>query len=112
MCDDCNTTGRADKAREAFKPAMTPGGGIAGNQASAQISAVTEEHILDQLFKYHAPRGDAQLRYENLRSAAKAFAKAVLVNVPYGADRVEAIRKIREAVMTANAGVALNGFSL
>jgi hypothetical protein len=112
MCDECNKTERAEKAREAFGSPPMQGGGIAGNQASAQISAVTEDHILDQLFKYHAPRGDAQLRYENLRSAAKSFAKAVLVNVPYGADRVEAIRKIREAVMTANAGVALNGFSL
>jgi hypothetical protein len=71
-----------------------------------------EDYALNELFSYHPPFGDANLRYENIRSAAKQFAKAVLINVPPGADRTAAIRKIREAVMTANAGVALNGFSL
>ena len=72
----------------------------------------SDDYALNELFSYHPPFGDANLRYENIRSAAKQFAKAVLINVPPGADRTAAIRKIREAVMTANAGVALNGFSL
>jgi hypothetical protein len=80
-----------------------------------QIAAApqpSEDYALNELFSYHPPFGDANLRYENIRSAAKQFAKVVLINVPRGADRTAAIRKIREAVMTANAAVALNGFSI
>jgi hypothetical protein len=44
--------------------------------------------------------------------AAKNFAEVILANCPSGADRSDAIRKIREARMTANAAIALNGLSL
>ena len=71
-----------------------------------------EEFSLHELFRYHRPTPDQLPKYENLREAARHFAKVVLMNVSPGADRDAAIRKIREAVMTANAGVALNGFSL
>jgi hypothetical protein len=88
-----------------------PGGDTQCDQM-ATAPAMSEDYALNELFSYHPPFGDANLRYENIRSAAKQFAKVVLINVPHGADRTAAIRKIREAVMTANAGVALNGFSL
>lgn len=64
---------------------------------------------LDNIFKYHAPQPEQLLHYNNLREAAKEFAKVVVANTPEGADQTAAIRKIREAVMTANAAVALNG---
>lgn len=64
---------------------------------------------LDDLFKYHPPTADQLPKYEALRSAAKAFAQTVVDNCPPSADRTAAIRKIREAVMTANASVALRG---
>jgi len=57
-------------------------------------------------FVYHPPTGDQPVRYEQLRRAAHIFARTVLELVPPGADQAAAIRKIREAVMTANAAIA------
>ena len=64
---------------------------------------------LDHIFRYHAPREEQVDKYESLRAAARLFAKTVLDNVPDCADRAAAIRHIREALMTANAGIALDG---
>lgn len=64
---------------------------------------------LDNIFKYHAPNAEQQIRYGRLRDAAKAFAEAIVAYTPAGADQTAAIRKVREAVMTANAAVALDG---
>lgn len=64
---------------------------------------------LDDLFRYHAPEGDQPARYERLRAAAKDFAAAILSNTPPSADQTAAIRKVREALMTANAAIALKG---
>ncbi len=64
---------------------------------------------LENIFKYHAPAGDDPAHYEAIRSAGKAFAQAILDNTPRCADQTAAIRKVREAVMTANASIALKG---
>lgn len=64
---------------------------------------------LDHIFSYHAPTPDKLVQYEKLRSAAKEFAKAIVELSPAGADQSAAIRHVREAVMTANAAVALDG---
>jgi hypothetical protein len=64
---------------------------------------------LNNIFKYHAPTPDQLPKYETLRNAAKAFAQAIVDNTPVGADQTAAIRKVREAVMTANACIALGG---
>jgi hypothetical protein len=64
---------------------------------------------LDVIFKYHAPTPDDTVAYEKLRSEARNFAKAVLELTPACADQSAAIRLIREAVMTANAAIALHG---
>ena len=64
---------------------------------------------LDHIFTYHRPEAEDVLKYEEIRDAAKAFAKIVDRLVPDGADKSDAIRKVREAVMTANAGMALGG---
>lgn len=61
---------------------------------------------LQNWFQYHAPTGDQQRRYETIREAAKLFARIVRDNTPESADQTAAIRKIREAVMTANASIA------
>lgn len=62
---------------------------------------------LENIFKYHAPKPGQGERYEKLRSAAKEFAKVVVECTPESADQTAAIRKIREAVMTANASIAI-----
>jgi hypothetical protein len=62
---------------------------------------------IDEQFSYHAPREDQPDRYQRIRDAGKALAMSILLNTPPGADQSAAIRKVREAVMTANAAVAL-----
>lgn len=72
----------------------------------------SEGDIVRELFTYHSPNQLQAIAYETVRNAAKHLAEVILANVPHGADRTTAIRKLREAVMTANAGIALNGLSL
>ena len=67
---------------------------------------VTYDQI-DHWFTYHAPTGAGQLaQYQKLREAGKALALAILDSCPPGADASAAIRKVREAVMTANQAIA------
>jgi hypothetical protein len=69
---------------------------------------VTVEN-LENIFSYHAPKADQPLKYVALRLSARSFAQTILDHVPDCQDREDAIRKIREAVMIANAAVALDG---
>lgn len=62
---------------------------------------------LDHLFTHHPPNTEQIGKYNRLREAAKAFAVVVATECDPSADRSTAIRKIREAVMTANAAIAL-----
>ena len=64
---------------------------------------------IENIFSYNAPEGDQPQRYEAIRSAAKVLAQAIIDNTPACADQTAAIRKVREAVMTANASIALKG---
>lgn len=72
--------------------------------------AITHED-LENWFTYHAPSpGDVE-RYGAIREAAHGFAKVVLERTPPSADQSAAIRKVREAVMTANAAIACSSDS-
>lgn len=75
---------------------------------------LTQEEIaaLDDVFRYHAPTPEQVEDYEVLRDAAKSFARTLMQVVPASADRSAALRKVREAVMTANAAIALGGRNL
>ena len=64
---------------------------------------------LDNIFTYHSPTSDQVEQYSKIRNAAKEFARVVIENSPASSDQSTAIRKIREAVMTANAAIALSG---
>jgi hypothetical protein len=64
---------------------------------------------LNHIFTYHRPTEDQLPKYEMIRDAAKTFASVVLACTPAGEDQSVAIRHIRDAVMTANAAVALKG---
>lgn len=61
---------------------------------------------LDNLFSYHPPKGNQVERYNDIREAGRLFAQVVVDSTPTGPDQSAAIRKIREAVMTANAAIA------
>jgi hypothetical protein len=69
---------------------------------------VTRENVTD-VFSYHAPDADQLVAYEKLRTEARQFAKAIIELVPVCADQQAALRHVREAVMTANAAIALKG---
>lgn len=62
---------------------------------------------IEDLFTYHPPVGDQQMRYEIVRAAAKSFAHVVIANTKPCGDQSAAIRLIREATFTANAAIAL-----
>lgn len=69
---------------------------------------VTKQNIEDA-FTYHAPEGDQLYRYHKVRMAALEFARVILEQTPVSADQQAAIRHVREAMMTANAAIALKG---
>ena len=65
------------------------------------------QETLTSLFTFHPPTGDQPDRYVAIRAAADVFARVIIESCPPCADRSVAIRKVREAVMTANASIAL-----
>lgn len=67
---------------------------------------VPPNDTIEEVFTYHAPEGDQAERYQNIRASGKALAYVLLANCPPGPDRALAIRKVREAVMFANASIA------
>lgn len=68
-----------------------------------------DEDLIDFLFTYHPPEPGDKDRYDKITAAAKAFAIVILETCPASADRSDAIRKVREARMTANASIACKG---
>lgn len=65
---------------------------------------------IENWFTHHPPTGPEQIeKYHKIREAGKAFAKAIVECTPSSADQSAAIRKVREAVMTANAAIACDG---
>jgi hypothetical protein len=69
------------------------------------------DETVEQVFSYHRPTEDQVPKYEQIRAAAKQLAQVIVNTCPPSADRTAALRKVREAVMTANASVALGGKS-
>lgn len=64
---------------------------------------------LENWFTYHKPEGDQPGRYESIRRAGLDLARMIVAATPPSADQTAAIRKVREAVMTANAAIACGG---
>jgi hypothetical protein len=57
-------------------------------------------------FSWHPPKDDQVPRYELLRNEARGLAVLINVHVPGSPEKAEAIRKLEECVMWANAGIA------
>jgi hypothetical protein len=70
--------------------------------------AIGPEEI-ENWFNYHAPTEGQKISYELLRAAAREFALAIVNNTPPSADQTAALRKVREAVATANMAIACGG---
>lgn len=64
---------------------------------------------INHIFTYHSPSPDQLPKYQAIRNAAKELGQVIVDNTPASADQTAAIRLLREAVMTANAAIALNG---
>jgi hypothetical protein len=69
---------------------------------------MTPEQIL-HWFTYHSPSPEQLPKYQEIREAGAQLALAIAKNSPACADQTAAIRKVREAVMTANAAIACGG---
>jgi hypothetical protein len=61
---------------------------------------------LDNWFTYHSPTPEQLPKYLAIREAGKKFAETIVANAPDSADTTAAVRKVREAVMTANQAIA------
>jgi hypothetical protein len=69
---------------------------------------LTSEDIKD-IMSYHQPT-EAQLeKIQAIRDAAELFAHVICRNTPICADQAAAFRHVREAMMTANDAIALDG---
>ena len=66
---------------------------------------------ISDLFQYHAPDADMVEAMNVLRAKATDLALFIDKACPPGADRTAAIRKLKEACMTANASIVLKGKS-
>lgn len=63
---------------------------------------------LDRIFTHHPPKGTQPERYVAIRAKAKELAELIVANSPPSAEQTLSIRRIEEAVMYANAGIARN----
>ena len=63
---------------------------------------------LENLFSYHAPKGNQAERYGKINEAVKALGKVILENTPPCADQTFAIRQLQLTRMAANQTIALN----
>jgi hypothetical protein len=69
---------------------------------------ITDEQ-LSNWFTYHSPNPAQNQAYQNIRTAGLELAQMIRDNAPDSADCTAAIRKVREAVMTANQAIACGG---
>lgn len=60
-------------------------------------------------FTYHKPKEGQPEKYEAIREAGKNLAEVIIANTPGSADQSAAVRKVREACMTANSSIACDG---
>lgn len=68
-----------------------------------------EQAQVDNWFTYHAPTESDREKYIAIREKAKKLVETIIESCPPSADRTVAVRKVREAVMTANASIACGG---
>lgn len=67
-----------------------------------------EQKQIDNIFTYHAPKGDQQERYIAIREEAWELACLINNNCPESREKSLAITKLQECVMFANAAIAIN----
>ena len=68
---------------------------------------MTNEQI-ENVFTYHKPFGTQQERYQTIRYMAKLLAFAIQGNAPESGEKSLALTNLQQAVMWANAAIAIN----
>ena len=100
-----------DRIRERLSDSHRAANACPGGQLGYS-PRMSDAAIVDQLFRYQPPTPETLPKFAAINQAGKNFAEVILQNCPPGMDRSAAIRLIRDARMTANASIALNGLSL
>ena len=59
-------------------------------------------------FTYHAPHGNQQEKYQNLRLFGLSLAEHIVENTPVSREQSVALTKLEEAIFWANASIARN----
>src|SRR5690242_18333210 len=76
--------------------------------ATLEIKMLSPDDLINW-FTYHAPTQEQLPKYQAIRDAGLNLARAIVENSPPSADQTAAVRKVREACMTANAAIACGG---
>jgi len=63
---------------------------------------------LEEMITYHAPTEEAKKRHQAIRATILNTLHEIKANVPESNERDYAYKSVREALMWANAGIALN----
>lgn len=63
---------------------------------------------IERIFTYHKPFGTQQDRYSILRSYARALAIVINENCPESREKSLALTNLQQAIMWANASIAIN----
>lgn len=66
------------------------------------------DNQIENIFTYHRPFGDQPARYELLRSVAKQLAGIINQSCPESREKSLAITSLQQAIMWANASIAIN----
>ena len=76
---------------------------------SSQQPQLIGDHLnraLNNWFTYHAPQEGQPEIYQHLRNLAHSLAYEIIKYCPGGIERDNALSRLREAIMWANAGIA------
>lgn len=68
---------------------------------------MSQEQI-NNIFTYHAPKGDQVARYAGLREAARVFATLIQEQCPESREKSLAFTNLQQTMMWANAAIAIN----
>lgn len=68
-----------------------------------------DEDMIHDIFAHHPPKDEyVAQRHENVRNITKHAALWFFAHLPPSAERTLAIRKLQEAMMYANAAIAIH----
>lgn len=79
---------------------------LARGRATRQT--VPTDESIERTFTYHKPFGDQSDRYQLIRSSARQFANQIKGWCPESRERSLALTNLQQAVMWANAAIAIN----